>query len=149
VYGPNDCFDPDESHVLSALIRRFHEAKTTGVDQVILWGTGNPRREFIYSDDVAEASLFAVENSEKLENRNYNIGSGVDYSIREMAEMVRDIVGYEGRIVWNTDMPDGAPRKLLDSTDFMALGWEPHIDIANGLKKTYQWYLQQIAVEKK
>jgi len=149
VYGPHDCFDPDESHVLSALIHRFHEAKTAGIDQVTLWGTGNPRREFIYSDDVAAASLFAVENAEKLENRNYNIGSGRDYSIREIAEMVCDIVGYEGRIVWNTDMPDGAPRKLLDSTDFKARGWKPHVDIASGLKRTYQWYLQQIAVQKK
>lgn len=143
IYGPNDNFDLAESHVLSALIRRFHEAKCNGTPTVMLWGSGRPRREFVYCDDAAAASLFAVENADRLENRHYNIGSGQDFSIKELAEMVCDVVGYDGAIEWDTSRPDGTPRKLLDSSDFRALGWRSEVAIAEGLKRTYEWYLQQ------
>jgi len=149
MYGPNDRFDLARSHVLSALIRRFHDAKVAASEEVTLWGTGSPKREFIYCDDVAESSLFAVEHAVELGNRHYNIGSGADYSIKELAQMICDIVGYNGRIRWDTARPDGTPRKLLDSTDFMSLGWRPKVDIIDGIKRTYDWYLQQVASEKK
>jgi len=144
MYGPNDNFDLEHCHVLSALVRRFHEAKTTGAPSVTLWGSGRPRREFVYCDDVAEASIFAVKHADRLENRHYNVGSGVDYSIRELALLVARIVGYEGKIEWDTTRPDGAARKLLDSSRFMSLGWKPAVDIEQGLRRTYQWYKERL-----
>ena len=144
MYGPNDNFDPENGHVLSALIRRFHEAKMEGKDRIILWGSGNPRREFIFSEDVADASIFAMQNADKLQNMHYNIGTGIDYTIKELAEIVSQIVGYKGRIEWDTTKPDGAPRKLLDSSNFVDIGWRPSIGLEDGLRITYEWFLENI-----
>jgi len=140
MYGPNDNFNLESCHVLSALIRRFHESKINHTESVTLWGSGTPRREFIFSEDVAEASLFAMEHIEQLENRHYNVGTGVDYSIKELTASVAEIVGYEGKVLWDTSKPDGAPRKLLDSSRFLSLGWRPTVSIDEGIRKTYQWY---------
>lgn len=141
MYGPNDNFDPESAHVLSALIRKFHEAKRDQIEKVVLWGTGTPRREFIFHQDVAEASIFAVKNADKLSNMHYNIGSGVDYSIKELASIISEIIGFGGEIEWDTSKPDGTPRKLLDSTRFLDLGWKPVMDIKKGIKITYEWFL--------
>lgn len=142
MYGPNDNFDTENSHVLSALIRKFHDAKKEGRDKVVLWGSGNPRREFIFSEDVADASMFAMENAHRLENIHYNIGTGIDYSIKELAGIISKIVGFEGNIEWDTTKPDGATKKLLDSSRFLTMGWKPAIPLKNGLKKAYEWYLK-------
>lgn len=142
MYGPNDNFDPENSHVLSALIKKFHEAKVEKRDKVVLWGSGNPRREFIFSGDIADASIFTMQNADKLKNTHYNVGTGVDYSIKELAEIISRIVGFEGRIEWDTTKPDGAPRKLLDSSKFLDIGWRPSVSLENGLKLTYKWYLE-------
>lgn len=142
MYGPNDNFDPESSHVLAALIRKFHEAKKNK-DKVVLWGSGAPRREFIYSDDVAEASLFAMKNADRLENTHYNVGTGSDYSIRELAELIAREVGFKGGIEWDGSKPDGTPRKLLDGTRFMALGWRPSVTFCEGVKLTYESYLKR------
>ncbi len=144
MYGPNDHFDLENSHVLSALIRKFHDAKTQGGKKVVLWGTGTPRREFIFSEDVADASIFAMKNTGKFMNMHYNIGSGVDYSIKELAEIISDIVGFKGEIEWDTTKPDGTPRKLLDSSRFLNFGWTPTTDIVKGIKTTYKWYVNNI-----
>lgn len=144
MYGPNDNFDAENSHVLSALIRRFHEAKSGKKDKVILWGSGNPRREFIFSDDVADASIFAMLNADRFQNTHYNIGTGVDYSIKELAEIIARIVGYGGKIEWDTNKPDGAPKKLLDSSRFMNMGWRPSVFLEKGLRITYDWYLKNL-----
>ncbi|NQT01730.1 MAG: GDP-L-fucose synthase [Planctomycetes bacterium] len=146
MYGPNDNFNIESCHVLSALIYRFHEAKISNTQSVTLWGSGKPRREFIFSEDVAEASLFAMEHVEQLENRHYNVGTGVDYSIEELAASVAETVGYEGKILWDMSKPDGAAQKLLDSSKFLSLGWEPTVNMEEGLKRTYEWYLRQSLV---
>ena len=146
MYGPNDNFDLENSHVLSALIRKIHEAKREGKESITLWGSGNPRREFIFCEDVAEASIFAMKNAEKLQNSHYNIGTGVDYSIKELAEIISQIVGYSGDIKWDRTKPDGAPRKLLDSSKFLNLSWKPSTKIEDGLKVTYEWYLKNITM---
>lgn len=142
MYGPNDNFDPENSHVLAAVIRRLHNAKVNGQDKIVLWGSGNPRREFIFSEDVADASIFAMLNTDRFQNTHYNIGSSVDYSIKELADIIASIVGYDGKILWDTDKPDGTPRKLLDSTRFLSLGWKPSVTSETGLRLTYQWYLK-------
>lgn len=142
MYGPNDNFDPESSHVISALIRKFHEAKAGKVDKVALWGSGTPRREFIFCEDVAEASIFAIKNSDKLENGHYNIGTSEDYSIKELSSMIASVVGYKSEILWDVTKPDGAPRKLLDSSKFLNLRWRPLTMLANGLKTTYEWFLK-------
>jgi len=142
MYGPNDNFDLENSHVLSALIRRFHDAKMDGKKSITLWGSGNPRREFIFCEDVADASIFAMKNSKRLQNTHYNIGTGIDYSIKELAEIISQIVGYGGDIKWDETKPDGVPRKLLDSSAFLHLGWKPLVEIEDGIKDTYEWYLQ-------
>ncbi len=148
MYGPGDNFDLESSHVLSALIRRFHEAKIGGLDSITLWGTGSPRREFIFSEEVADASVFAVLNAEKLENRFYNVGTGIDISIKELAERIAGLVGYEGVIEWDTAKPDGAPRKLLASTRFRELGWSPPGTLLEeGLIKTYEWFKENYVSE--
>jgi len=140
MYGPNDNFDLHNCHVLSAMIRRFHDAKINRAAVVTLWGTGRVRREFIHSSDVAAASVFAVLNADKLENHHYNIGTGTDYSIEELASMVSEVVGYKGKLEWDTTKPDGAARKLLDSSKFQSLGWQPTVELRDGLRSTYQWY---------
>lgn len=147
MYGPHDNFDPDDAHVLSALIRKFHEARIGNKDEVVLWGSGNPRREFIYSEDVANASIFAMMNAGRLENTHYNIGTGIDFSIKELAGIISDITGFSGRIGWDTGKPDGAPRKLLDSSGLLTLGWKPQTFFREGLKKTYDWFLKDITLQ--
>ena len=145
-YGPNDNFDPASGHVLSALIRRFHEAKTHGVDRVTLWGTGNPRREFIHADDIADACLHIL--SLDAPALPLNIGVGRDHSIRELADRIAGVVGYQGEILWDTDKPDGAPRKLLDVSRLRAAGWTPSVEFGEGLEATYRWYLEQTQSER-
>lgn len=144
MYGPKDNFDLENSHVLSALIRRFHESKEEGKNKITLWGSGNPRREFIFSEDAADASIFTMKNADKLQNTHYNMGTGIDYSIRELAEIVAGIVGFKGKIEWDMTKPDGTPRKLLDSSRFLNLGWKPSATLEDGMKITYEWYSKNI-----
>lgn len=141
-YGPNDDFDPSSGHVLAALMHRFHEAKTLKMPAVELWGSGAPQREFIHADDVASACLMLLNAPLDGLELPLNIGIGQDCSIRELAQMMADVVGYTGKITWNTNKPDGAPRKLLDSSRIKKLGWTPSISLEKGIKDTYQWYLK-------
>lgn len=143
-FGPNDNFDPKSGHVLSALIRRFHEAKEAKASSVTLWGSGNPRREFIHADDIAEACLVLLRGDTSQLQFPLNLGTGKDFSIRELAENIATVVGYTGKLEWDTSKPDGAPRKLLDSSRLLTFGWRPSVDLANGLKSTYQWYLDSM-----
>ncbi len=136
LYGQNDNYDLQNSHVLPALIRKFHVAKETGAESVELWGTGTPRREFLHADDLADACLFLMDHYEK--PTHINVGTGEDSTIRELAEMVRDIVGFQGRIDWNTDKPDGTPRKLLDVSKLHELGWKHRIPLEEGIRGVYQ-----------
>jgi GDP-L-fucose synthase len=145
-YGPHDNFDPNSGHVLSALITRFHKAKSEGAKSVTLWGSGNPRREFIHADDIAKASLWLMENDTKNIPLPINIGVDYDVSIKELALTISDIVGYEGFIEWDLSKPDGTPRKLLDSSRMRSLGWKPEIDFKDGLKETYNWYVKYAAI---
>ena len=138
LYGPGDNFDLLNSHVLPALIRKFHIAKENNNSNVILWGTGKPMREFLYVDDLANAVKFSLEN--KLEDTLYNVGSGYDLSIKELAEKVKSIIGYSGKIYWDKSKPDGTPRKLLDSTKFKSLGWKEKIKLDDGIKFTYNLF---------
>jgi len=140
LYGPNDNFDLNSSHVLPALIRKFHEAKAARVPQVECWGTGTPLREFLHVDDMADACVFLLENYEG--ESHVNIGTGEEVTIRALAELIGRVVGYEGEIVWNTDMPDGTPRKLTDVTLLHSLGWRHGIALEDGVRSTYEWYLQ-------
>lgn len=140
IYGPNDNFDLENSHVFSALIRKIDTAKQENQESLLLWGSGEPRREFIFSEDVANASIFLMKNSEKLENNHYNLGSGTDYSIKELAEAIKNVIGYNGVIKWDTTKPDGTMKKLLDSSKLLNLGWEPKIKFDDGLQLTYKWY---------
>jgi len=141
LYGPGDNFDLESGHVLAALIRRFHEAKEQGSPTVELWGTGSPRREFLHVDDLAEACLFLMDHFDATTDRHFlNVGTGTDLTIRELAETVRDIVGYTGAIAWNADMPDGTPRKLLDVSGLADLGWRARIPLDEGIRATYEWY---------
>lgn len=144
-YGPNDNFDPKSGHVLSALINRFHEAKTAGFDKLTLWGTGSPRREFVFSDDIAEACIFILENELLDLAMPINVGVGEDYSIKELAEQIAKITGYQGTIEWDISKPDGAPRKLLDSRRINDYGWQAKVNLNEGLKCTYEWFLANIA----
>ena len=143
LYGPNDNFDPQSSHVLPALIRRFHEAKESGAGQVVLWGTGTPRREFLHVDDLAAASLFLLESYDSPET--INVGVGQDVTIRELAEIVADVVGYDGELVQDPSKPDGTPRKLLDVSRINDLGWKAGIPLRDGISSTYQWFLDHRA----
>jgi GDP-L-fucose synthase len=147
-YGPNDDFNPQTGHVLSALMSRFHEATVTGRDLVTLWGSGTPRREFIHVSDIAGAVIRILTMDEMTVDLPVNIGSGTDYSIRELAETIARVVGYTGAIAWDTDKPDGAPRKLLDSTRLRSTGWTPRIDLESGLRDTYGWYMSTAALAK-
>lgn len=142
LYGPNDNFDMESSHVLPAMLRRFHEAKAQGVSSVEVWGTGSPRREFLHVDDLAQACLFVLDNYSG--DIPLNVGTGVDVSIKELAELTRDVVGYEGKITWDTSRPDGTPRKLLDVSRIEALGWSHKIKLSEGLKNTYEWYVSSL-----
>jgi GDP-L-fucose synthase len=139
LYGPGDNFDPQNSHVLPALIRRFHEAKVDRKPEVVLWGTGTPRREFLHVDDLADALLFLLDNYD--DPTTINIGVGEDVTIRRLAELVADIVGYEGAIVLDSTKPDGTPRKLLDVSRLTALGWTASIGLRDGIASTYDWFL--------
>ena len=146
-YGANDNFDPKSGHVLSSLIRRFHEARKTGIQKVTLWGSGTPRREFIHSDDIASACIsLLVKDTEDLE-LPLNLGTGEDYSIRELAEIIAQVVGYTGDIYWDKTKPDGAPQKLLDSSRLHTFGWKPVIDFEEGIRDTYRWYVDNTLSE--
>lgn len=148
LYGENDNFHPENSHVIPALMRRFHEAKLRGDAEVVVWGTGTPMREFLYVDDMAAASVHVME----LDNETYqantepmlshiNVGTGVDCTIREMAETMAKVVGFEGKVVFDSTKPDGTPRKLMDVSRLTALGWRYQVSLEQGLSKTYQWFL--------
>jgi len=138
LYGPNDNFDLETSHVLAALLRKAHEAKTRGDQRLIVWGTGKPRREFLHVDDLASACLLLLENYDSPEI--INVGYGEDISIRELAELICDVVGFDGELAWDTTKPDGTPRKLLDVSKIRALGWKPAIPLRDGIVRTYDWF---------
>ncbi|MDU4023656.1 MAG: GDP-L-fucose synthase [Clostridium perfringens] len=140
LYGPNDNFDLKNSHVLPALIRKFHEAKVNNSEVVEVWGTGKPLREFLYVDDMADACVFLMENYDG--EQHVNIGTGVEVSIRELAETVKEVVGFAGELVFNTDMPDGTPRKLTTVDKLNGLGWKHKVDLNNGIKMAYEWFLE-------
>ena len=139
LYGPNDNFDLKSSHVLPAMIRKFHEAKLLENAPVELWGTGSPMREFLHVDDLGQAVLFTLEN--KLKEHLYNVGMGVDLTIKELAELIQSTVGHNGEIAWDTSKPDGTPRKLMDSSKLESLGWKALIQLKEGISETYKWYL--------
>ncbi|WP_131826431.1 GDP-L-fucose synthase [Salinivibrio sp. MA607] len=148
LYGENDNFHPENSHVIPALMRRFHEAKLNGDAEVVVWGTGKPMREFLHVDDMAAASVHVMELDAKTYQANtepmlshINVGTGVDCTIREMAETMAKVVGYEGKLVFDSSKPDGTPRKLMDVSRLSALGWHYQISLEEGLTKTYQWFL--------
>lgn len=140
LYGPGDNFHPANSHVLPALMRRIHEAKVAGEPQVVIWGSGTPRREFLHVDDLASASVFLLENYDSPDT--INVGVGEDLSIRELAELLADVIGYEGELVQDTSKPDGTPRKVLDVSRLKGLGWEPRIGLREGIAETYAWFLE-------
>ena len=146
VYGPNDNFDPKAGHVLSALIRRFHEATVEGRSTVTLWGSGTPRREFVHADDVADACIHLLSSDVSTENFPLNIGVGHDLSIRELAEIVARVTSFTGTLECDPAKPDGAPRKLLDSSRLLSRGWHPRVDFETGLRATYEWYLNDLKV---
>ena len=141
MYGPGDNFDLENSHVLPALIRKFHDAKTEGKSSVTLWGTGSPRREFLYSDDLGRACAYLLENYD--DEVAINVGVGEDIAIQDLAELIRGVVGFEGDIVWDNSKPDGTPRKLLDVSRIEALGWKAQISLEDGIGRTYEWFQQQ------
>jgi GDP-L-fucose synthase len=143
LYGPNDNFDLNSSHVLPALIRKFHEAKVARRADVEIWGTGSPMREFLHVDDLADACLFLMEHYS--DDGHLNVGTGLDLSIRELAEMVRDVVYPGAELTFDTSKPDGTPRNVLDVSKLRSLGWCPSIDLAAGIESTYQWFLDQQA----
>ena len=145
VYGPNDNFDLNSSHVLSALIRRFHEAKEENKLSVTLWGTGSPKREFVFVDDVVDACLVILNKPLSSDILPINIGVGYDISIKSLSEKISRIVGYQGKIEWDKSMPDGTPSKLLDSSRVESLGWKAKVKLDNGIKQLYQWYLENIS----
>ena len=142
LYGYFDNFDLKSSHVLPAMLRKFHEAKENGNSAVELWGSGSPMREFLFVDDMAEAVVFALEN--ELPEFLYNIGSGKDITIKELAETIQGVVGYKGNILWDKSKPDGTPRKLMDVSKMRDLGWSYSTELTEGIEKTYQWFLENI-----
>ncbi|HDL9474955.1 TPA: GDP-L-fucose synthase [Vibrio cholerae] len=148
LYGENDNFHPENSHVIPALMRRFHEAKLRGDAEVVVWGTGTPMREFLYVDDMAAASVHVMELDSDTYQANtapmlshINVGTGVDCTIREMAQTMAKVVGFEGKVIFDTTKPDGTPRKLMDVSRLAALGWQYRVDLEAGLRLTYQWFL--------
>lgn len=142
LYGPGDNFDLQSSHVLPALIRKFHEAKVVGSPEVVVWGTGSPRREFLHVDDLADAAVYLMDTYSGSEI--VNIGVGEDLTIRELAEVIKDTVGYTGELVFDTSKPDGTPRKLLDVSRLTSLGWKARISLREGIQRTYAWYLENV-----
>jgi len=148
LYGPNDNFDLESSHVLPALIRKFHAAKVNKSEFIELWGTGKPKREFLYVDDLADACVYLFENVDaktlydKMEVSHINIGCGEDLSIAELANMIAKVIDFKGRIRYDSTKPDGTPRKLLDISRLIDLGWEPSLTLQEGIKKSYEWYLE-------
>jgi GDP-L-fucose synthase len=141
LYGPGDSFHLENAHVLPALIRKFHQAKEAALPEVVMWGTGTPRREFLHADDLGDAAVFLMQHySDEI---FINVGVGEDLTIRELAELVRDVVGYSGAIVQDLGKPDGTPRKLMDVSRISALGWKAKISLQEGIRETYRWYLQQ------
>jgi GDP-L-fucose synthase len=144
LYGPGDNFDLKTSHVLPALIRKVHEANVAGSESVTIWGTGKPRREFLHVDDLADAIVFLAENYNSKEI--INVGAGEDIAIEDLAVLISNIVGFEGALTFDTDMPDGTPRKLLDVTRLQNLGWTPRITLNDGIAETYAWFLENSAV---
>lgn len=152
LYGPNDNFDLSTSHVLPALLRKFHEAKTNNKSAVTIWGTGKPLREFMYVDDLAEGLGYLMENVEAKDlyeqNLSFlNIGTGKDLTIADLAKMISEIVGYKGEIVYDQSKPDGTPRKLLDVSRINSLGWKAKTDLKEGIEKTYEWFLAQLKIK--
>ena len=147
LYGTHDNFDLETSHVMPAMIRKFHEAKMAGNTPVELWGTGTPMREFLHVQDLADAVVFSIEN--QLNESLYNIGSGTDITIKDLALIIQEITGHTGEIIWNTSKPDGTPRKLMDVSKIKQEGWESKIELKEGIKNTYNWFLQNIESYKK
>lgn len=143
LYGQNDNFDLQTSHVLPALIRKFHEAKSSGAPEVVVWGTGTPLREFLHVDDLARGVVFCLDHYDEYEH--INCGAGFDVTIRDIAETIARVVGYKGSLVFDASKPDGTPRKIMDSNRIRALGWKPEIALEEGLVSTYQWYLAHVA----
>jgi GDP-L-fucose synthase len=143
LYGPNDNFDLETSHVLAALLRKAHEAKKGGARELVVWGTGTPRREFLHVDDCASACLFLLEKYDSPEI--VNVGCGEDISIHELAELICDVVDFDGELSWDKTKPDGTPRKLLDISTLRALGWTPTIKLRDGIAQTYAWFLKDVA----
>ncbi len=148
LYGPGDNYHPENSHVIPALIRRFHEGKVTGAKEIVIWGTGSPKREFLYVDDMAAASVFAMElNKDQYDSvtspmqNHLNVGYGTDIKISELATLIAKVTGYQGQILFNPEKPDGAPRKLLNCDRLQSLGWSPQVDLESGLHSTYAQYL--------
>ncbi|NCD01150.1 GDP-L-fucose synthase [bacterium] len=142
LYGPGDNFNLRNSHVLPALIRKLHEAKESNKDSVEVWGSGSPKREFVYIDDLADACLFLMNNYN--DSEIINIGTGKDFSIKELAEIIKEKVGFKGEIKWDTSKPDGTPRKLLDVSKLKGLGWEQKIGLEEGIERTYDWFLDNL-----
>ena len=140
LYGPGDNFDPQTSHVLPALLRKFHEAKLSGLDSVTLWGSGTPRREFLHVDDLAKAVLFLLQGYD--EATAINVGTGVDIEISELASLISEVTNFKGSITWDTSKPDGTPRKLLDVSRINQLGWNSEILLTDGIRSTYEWFVQ-------
>jgi len=141
LYGINDNFDLHSSHVLPALLRKFHEARVSGGEEVVVWGTGSPLREFLHVDDLAQAVVFAMENA--LDESLYNVGSGDEVSIKQLAELIAEITGFEGTLTFDTSKPDGTPRKLMDSGKMNRAGWSARISLREGIERTYKWWLNQ------
>ena len=142
LYGQNDNYDLNNSHVLPALIRKFHEAKINNHSEVVLWGSGEPLREFLYVDDLAEAILYSLVND--LDSDLYNVGSGHEISIKELAIMIQQIIGHKGEIIWDNNMPNGTPRKLLDSSKLLKMGWSHKIDLKTGITQVYKNYINEV-----
>jgi GDP-L-fucose synthase len=147
LYGPQDNFHPENSHVLPALIRRFHEAKASNAAEVVVWGTGSPLREFLHVDDLADAVIFLMDHYSGLEH--VNVGSGSEVTIKELAELVKEVVGFQGKLVWDSSKPDGTPRKLMDSSKIQEMGWKPKVPLKEGLVETYKWYVENVISAKK
>ena len=142
LYGPYDNFDLKTSHVLPAMLRKFHEAKKNKHSDVTLWGSGKPMREFLFVEDLAEAVVFALEN--KLSEHLYNVGTGIDVTIKTLAETIQQMVGHKGNVIWDSSKPDGTPRKLMDVSKMKSMGWSSSTELTEGIKKTYEWFLSNI-----
>ena len=140
IYGPNDNFDVETSHVIPSLIRRIHEAKIKNIPEVIIWGSGSTKREFMYVDDLAKAIVFVMKNYSK--DKFINIGTGVDITINELANLIKEIIGYEGKLINDISKPDGTPQKLLEVSKLKEIGWQYKVELREGLEKTYKWYLE-------